>query len=198
MSFRPSSVAWTLCILGLLSVLGLALTLPDKAPAEKIATNGGVGGPFELTDQDGKAVTEKSWPGQYLLVYFGFTHCPDVCPTGLNKIAEALNALPADKVAKIQPILITVDPARDTAKDLKTYVSLFHPKLAGLTGTEAQIESVKSAYKVYAQKQGDGPDYMVNHSAFTYLLNPYGEMVGLYSHDTNPSDMSNKINQIVK
>ena len=198
MSFRPSSLAWTLCLLGLLSVLGLYLSLPSKPQTEGIVTAGGVGGPFTLTDQDGKTVTEKSWPGQYMLVYFGFTHCPDVCPTGLNKIAEALNSLPADKVAKIQPILITVDPARDTAADLKVYVSLFHPKLIGLTGTDAQIEAAKSAYKVYAQKQGTGPDYMVNHSAFTYLLNPYGEMVGLYSHDISLDDMSKQLNQAIK
>ena len=198
MAFRPSSLAWTLCILGLLAVLGLALSLPSKAPSEGVATIGGVGGPFTLTDQDGNTVTEKSWPNQYLLVYFGFTHCPDVCPTGLNTMAAALDELPKQKANKIQPLLITVDPARDTAADLKNYVGIFHPKLIGLTGTDKQIEQVKSAFKVYAEKQGDGDDYMVNHSAFTYLLNPYGDLVGLYSHGTTPKDMASKINQVIK
>ena len=197
MAFRPSSLAWSLCALGLLAVLGLALSMPAPKPDSGIATIGGLGGPFTLTDQDGRAVTEKSWPGQYLLIYFGFTHCPDVCPTGLNRMAAALDALPAGKVAKIQPILITVDPARDDAASLKEYVGLFHPKLVGLTGSEAQIESVKSAFKVYAQKQGDGADYMVNHSAFTYLLAPDGQLAGLYDHEITPQDMSKQINQVV-
>lgn len=198
---RPSSIAWTLCILGLVSLLGIyvsnqkTLKQEDNSP---IATNGAVGGPFTLTDQHGKTVTEKSWPNKTLLLYFGFTHCPDVCPTGLNKIAEALNQLPKEKLDKIQPLLITVDPARDKAADLKVYVSLFHPKLIGLTGTDAQIEKIKSEFKVYAQKQGSGDDYMVNHSAFTYLWDPYKGLIGLYSHDTTAEDMSKQINKAIK
>ena len=112
-----------------------------------------LGGPFALTNQDGKAVTEGSWPGRYLLIYFGFTHCPDICPLGLTKMAEALQALPKETAAKIQPILITVDPARDTAKDLKEYVRLFYPTLQGLTGTQDQVDAVVKTYRVYAQKR---------------------------------------------
>ena len=196
MKLRPSSIAWMLCLLAGLSLFGIYVA--NNTGNETSPYAGSVGGPFSLVNHNGVQVTEKSWPGKYLLIYFGFTHCPDVCPTGLNKIAEALNALPANKVEKIQPLLITVDPARDTTKDLKNYVELFHPKLIGLTGTDAQIEQVEAAFKVYAQKQGDSKDYMVNHSAFTYLLNPDGQVVGLYSHEMTSKDMENQIFQAIK
>lgn len=197
MSFRPSSVAWALCLLGLLSVAGLYMAMPEKT-ADNSVISSDIGGSFELVNQDGQKVTEKSWPNQYLLLYFGFTHCPDVCPTGLNKIAEALKSMPEDKAARIQPVFITVDPARDEAADLREYVGLFHPELVGLTGTEEQIEAVKATFRVYAQKQGTGDDYMVNHSSFTYLLDPNGSLIGLYSHETNAEDMSKQIIQSIK
>lgn len=158
---------------------------------------------FTLTDQNGKEVTEASWPGQYLLVYFGFTHCPDVCPTGLGKLTDALNALPADTVAKIQPLFITIDPARDTVKDMKAYVTLFHKKLIGLSGTQQQIDTVIKNFRVYAQKQTDPkhPDdknYMMNHSSFTYLVAPDGQVIDVYSHDATAKDMAEKIKGLVK
>lgn len=199
MKYRPASIAWMICLLAGLAFLGLYWS-HDIVPQDNDTPSyiGAVGGPFTLTDQDGHKITEKSWPNKYLLIYFGFTHCPDVCPTGLNKIAVALDALPADKLAKIQPLFITVDPERDTAADLKNYVSLFHPKLIGLTGTSVQIEQVEAAYKVYAQKQGTGPDYMVNHSAFTYLQDPYGRVAGLYSHEMTAQEMTKEISQAIK
>lgn len=200
MKYRPSSIVWMICLLAGLTVLGLyaVQNFTPKTENDAVAFSGALGGPFHLTDQNGHSVTEKSWPNKYLLVYFGFTHCPDVCPTGLNKIAEALNSLPQPQLEKLQPLFITVDPGRDRAADLKTYTGLFHPKLIGLTGTEAQIEQVESAYKVYAQKQDNGPDYMVNHSAFTYLMNPKGDAIGLYSNDITPQDMEKQISQALK
>jgi protein SCO1/2 len=198
MKTRPSSIAWMLCLLIGISLAGIYLANKSMPPAGEASSYQGVGGPFTLTDQNGRPVTEKSWSGKYLLVYFGFTHCPDVCPTGLNRIAEALNALPSQTIDKIQPIFITVDPARDKVEDLKTYVALFHPKLIGLTGTETQIEQVESAYKVYAQKQGDGPDYMVNHSAFTYLQDPYGKVIALFSHEITAEEMAKQISTEIK
>lgn len=160
-----------------------------------------LGGPFSLTNQDGKAVTETSWPGQYLLVFFGFTHCPDVCPTGLGKMAEALEALPAETLVQVQPLFITLDPARDTASQLKEYVKLFHSRLIGLTGTQEQIDAVIKAYRVYAQKQvidGDDKNYMVNHSSYTYLVAPDGKVIDAYSHDITGADMAAKIKASVK
>lgn len=197
MNMRPATIAWLICA----TVIAVAITmLPKKIEnngRDRVAVSSELGGEFTLVDQDGKQVGKTSWPGQYLLLYFGFAHCPDVCPLGLNKIADALNALPAEQANKIQPIFITVDPARDTAAELKPYVALFHPRLVGLTGTEDQIEHVKKLFKVYAQKQGDGPDYMVNHSSFTYLIAPDHSLAALYSHDTSAGEMAKDLQERV-
>ena len=141
-----------------------------------------IGGAFSLTDHNGKAVTEKDYAGSYLLVFFGFASCPEVCPTELQKIAQVLELLGEEKAAKIQPLFITVDPERDTPEALKAYVAEFHPKLVGLTGTAEQIEAVKKAYRVYASKvQMEGMEgYMMDHSAFTYFMGPDGANIGIY------------------
>lgn len=144
---------------------------------------------FSLVDHTGKNVTAASWPGKYMLVYFGFTHCPDVCPLGLNKMAEALDSLDAKTRTKIQPLFVTVDPDRDDTAALAQYVPLFMPDLVGLTGTAAQIDAAKKSFRVYAQRTGDGPDYMVNHSAFTYLMKPDGSLAHVFPHDTTGADM---------
>lgn len=200
MKKRPSTLAWTLCLFGVALLLVGYLARPEKvATPGAVAVSGSIGGNFTLTDQDGNTVTNKSWPGKYQLVYFGFTHCPDVCPLGLNKIAEALNKMPKDTAAKIQPIFITVDPERDTAAGLKEYVGLFYPTLVGLTGTPQQIEQVKDQFKVYAQKQGDDEkDYMVNHSSYTYLMSPKGPLLEVYSHDTTAQEMADGIRKWVE
>jgi cytochrome oxidase Cu insertion factor (SCO1/SenC/PrrC family) len=211
---RALILTLALCIgfaIGYARVKMSPVVVQDVPPHENTKALAGldIGGPFTLTDQNGKAVTEASWPGQYLLVYFGFTHCPDICPTGLGKLADALNALPADTVAKIQPLFITIDPARDTADELKKYVTLFHPKLVGLTGTQAQIDAVVKAYRVYAQKapvaddpQGSDQNYMMNHSSFTYLVAPathgVGRVVAVYPHDDTGIQMADKIKESIK
>ncbi|HEY1095740.1 MAG TPA: SCO family protein [Alphaproteobacteria bacterium] len=160
---------------------------------------------FSLIDQNHKPVTEKSWPGQYLLVYFGFAHCPDVCPLGLSKIAEALNALPKATADRIQPLFITVDPARDTVKQMKDYVILFHPRLAGLTGSQEQVDATIKNFRVYAQKQiipadqgGDDQNYMMNHSSFTYLVAPDGKVADVFAHETSAEDMATKLKAQIK
>ncbi|MGB4057501.1 MAG: SCO family protein [Alphaproteobacteria bacterium] len=147
-----------------------------------------IGGAFTLTDQNGLMVTEKSYSDKYKLVYFGFTMCPEVCPTGLQKIAKALNAL-GPTADNIQPIFITVDPDRDTPDALRQYVQQFHPRLVGLTGTKADIESVEKSYKVYAAKSADegGTEYTMDHSAFTYFMDPDGNLLALY-HDSDTAE----------
>lgn len=145
-----------------------------------------IGGSFNLTDQNGKAVTEKDYAGQYKLVYFGFTMCPMICPTGLQKIAKALDAA-GSTGEKVHPILITVDPERDTPAVMKDYVAQFHPRLTGLTGTKEQIEAVEKSYRVFAAKTQDEKmsDYTMDHSAFTYLMGPNDELIAIYrSEDT--------------
>jgi cytochrome oxidase Cu insertion factor (SCO1/SenC/PrrC family) len=192
-------------ILALFLVIGAVLgerartPPPPTQPIETKAVAGGSGivSKFTLTDHNGQTVTENSWPDKYLLVYFGFTHCPDICPLGLNKIAEALKSLPKKKLEKIQPLFITVDPSRDDAAALKTYVPLFHQKIIGLTGTEDQIAEVKKSFKVYAEKSGDGKDYMVNHSAFTYVMNPNGSLNDVFGHDVTADELSDGISHII-
>lgn len=140
-----------------------------------------IGGDFTLTDQSGGTVTNASWPGKFRLVYFGFTYCPAICPTELQKIAGVMKSLGAD-AAQIQPIFITVDPERDTPEILKSYVALFDDRLAGLTGTRAQIDAVLKSWHVYAAKVQDpgASDYTMDHSSFTYLTDPDGTLLALY------------------
>jgi protein SCO1 len=194
---RPSMIAWILC-LAIGVPMGILWHNQTQNTPESAVAGVDLGGPFTLVDQDGKTVTDKSWPEKYLLLYFGFTHCPDICPLGLNKMAEALKELPATQSDKIQPILITVDPARDTPPALKEYVTLFDSRLVGLTGSHQQIEHVKKLFRVFAQKQGDGDDYMVNHSGFIYLMGPGGKTLNIYVHETTAKQLADSLKETVK
>ena len=198
MKRRPSFYTWIIC--AILAAVIVALGHQAKPVPHDTTNVGGIaiGGPFTLTDHNGKTVTEKSWPGQYLLVYFGFTHCPDICPIGLAKMADALKQLPQNQMMKIQPLMITVDPERDIATDMKKYMALFDPRLIGLTGTKAQIEHVEKLYRVYAEKQGTGKDYMVNHSGFTYLMNPAGENVAIFAHEDSADKIAQQLKTVVR
>ena len=155
-----------------------------------------IGGPFALTDQTGAAVTDRTYDGSYRLIYFGYTFCPDACPTELQVMAQAVEALgPAG--AKVQPIFITIDPARDTARQLAGYVPLFDKRLVGLTGTPEQIAAVARAYKVYYAKAepagGDAKAYGMNHSSFVYLMNPTGRFLTVFPSDMDSDRMAAEI-----
>ncbi|MDR3448847.1 MAG: SCO family protein [Alphaproteobacteria bacterium] len=144
-----------------------------------------IGGPFSLTSQDGKIVTEHDFPGKYLLVYFGYTSCPDMCPTGLQSISIAMDALQGEG-DKVQPLFITVDPARDTPKKIKDYDAAFHPKIIGLTGTAEQIASVAKEYQVFYQKGEGDQDYEVQHTSLIFLMDPNGNLVTTFDEEVNP------------
>ena len=134
-----------------------------------------IGGPFALVDHTGKPRTDADFRGKLMLVYFGFTWCPDICPTDLQNIGLALDEL-GDAADKVQPLFITVDPARDTPEHLRDYVPMFHPRLIGLTGSAAAIHSAAAAYRVYfAQVPLKGDDYTVDHSSFIYLMGADGK-----------------------
>jgi protein SCO1/2 len=151
-----------------------------------------IGGPFELTDSSAHAVTERSWPGKYLLVYFGYTYCPDVCPTTLNAIAAALDKL-GRQADRIQPLFITVDPRRDTPKVLADYTAAFTARLVGLTGSAEQIAQVAREYRVYfaEHKTGPGPDdYTMDHSSVVYLMAPDGQLAAVLSAQEQPAAMA--------
>ena len=153
-----------------------------------------VGGPFTLTDSGGRPVTEATYRGRWMLVYLGYTFCPDVCPTELQAIANALDLLGAE-AAKVVPIFITIDPARDTVTALAEYVKLFDPRLVGLTGTEAQISTAARAYRVYHAKAvtKDSTTYLMDHSSFIYLMGPDGGFRALFRQGMAPQELATAI-----
>lgn len=137
-----------------------------------------IAGHFSLTTADGTEVTDRSFAGQWLLVYFGYTFCPDACPTALNTIAEALDELGA-VAERIQPIFITVDPQRDTG-GIAEYVKAFHPRLIGLTGSAAQIAAAAKDFHVFYQvRQLGNEEYAIDHSSYIYVIDPDGRVAGL-------------------
>jgi protein SCO1/2 len=200
---------WIILILALAIAGAAALWLVEGRDPGQVPQQTGllarpsdtVGGPFSLIDQSGRRVTEKSWPGKYLLIYFGYTFCPDACPTELLTIGQALDALPEDKADKIQPIFITIDPARDTAAKLGDYVSSFHPNLIGLTGSDAEIAAVAREYQVYYQKTssaGNTSDYVMDHSSYVYLVDPAGKTIGIFSSDAQADDLAKSLERAVQ
>jgi cytochrome oxidase Cu insertion factor (SCO1/SenC/PrrC family) len=163
------------------------------SPGDSAVVGVSLGGPFQLTDAvTGKKVTDRSFPGKWLLLYFGYTFCPDVCPTDLQKIVAALAQM-GKATDKIVPIFITVDPARDTPGALARYVALFSPRLIGLTGNQTAIDAVSKEFRVFVQKvpgaTADAP-YSVNHSAFLYLMSPSGDLAALYPPDASAKTLS--------
>ncbi len=153
----------------------------------QLAQGVSLGGPFSLVDHTGRAVTERDFAGRALLVYFGFTYCPDVCPTELGTIAAAIDAMgPAGE--RVTPVLVTIDPERDTPAALADYVARFHPRMVGLTGSAEQIAQAARAYRVYYAKvrPRDSSDYLMDHSSFIYFVGPDGRVRSLFRPETSP------------
>lgn len=175
----------------------LVIRDPDvtKAPSGILA-NVEIGGPFTLTDHTGRQVTERDYLGGFTLVFFGYTFCPDVCPTVLGDIALALDDLGDDAVA-VTPLMISIDSERDTPAILAEYVPLFHERLIGLSGTTEQIKQVAAAYRVFYRRAED-PNYtyyLMDHTSFVYLLDPAGKVVSLFRYGTSPDEMAAIIRQ---
>lgn len=176
-------------------LLGLIMqTATSGAAGVSMPGNVSVGGKFALTDTDGKTVTDQTYRGKWMLVYFGYSFCPDVCPTELQVIANALDLLGPD-AAKVVPVFITIDPERDTVTALAEYVKLFDTRLVGLTGTEAQIAAVARAYRVYYAKATpkESSTYLMDHSSFIYLMAPDGSFRALYRQGTTPLELANAL-----
>lgn len=158
------------------------MTMRDQGQA-----GGGVGGAFSLTAQTGRTVTDRDLMGRPSLVFFGFTHCPDICPTKLTEITQILDRLGPD-ANRVNVVFITVDPARDTTALLSTYLESFHARILGLTGTEAQIADVMRAYRAYARKVPlTGGGYTMDHTTFVYLMNRDGRFVQTFDVTRDPA-----------
>jgi protein SCO1/2 len=158
-----------------------------------------VGGPFTLTDHKGRRVTDQDFRGRHMLVFFGFTLCPDVCPTALQVASEALNKL-GPKADQIVPIFISVDPERDTPSQLASYVESFHPRLIGLTGSQAEIDAVVKAYRVYVRRVEDpksSAGYTFDHTSLIYVMGPDGAYRTHFTHTTNAGAMAERLARLL-
>ena len=153
-----------------------------------------IGGPFKLTDQNGKPRSDADFRGEYTLVFFGYTNCPDVCPTTLQTLTDAMADL-GPKAEKVTPVFITVDPERDTAKALKDYAANFTPRLVMLTGSPADIAAVAKEYRVYYAKAGEGPNYAMDHTALIYLMGPDGTYVTHYAPQATADDIAKDLSK---
>lgn len=194
------------------AIIGLALLMaratgfavaqaPDPARARRFMDDlmwgrGHVGGHFELIDQTGRTRTDTDFRGKLLIVYFGYTYCPDVCPTDLMQIGLAIDKLGATG-AEVQPLFISVDPGRDTPSVLADYVSMFNSRILGLTGTQAQIREVANAYKAYYAKvlPEGSTTYLIDHTGFIYLMGRSGEYLGFFPPGTSADRMVEIIQQ---
>ena len=170
---------------------------------QKKNKKGPIGGNFKLVNHLGNNTTSKDFKNNFLLVFFGFTNCPDICPNTLNNISKVMDQL--DKNVSIIPLFITVDPERDTVEVLKKYLTNFHPKIIGLTGTNEQIDSVKKKYKIFSKKvmqiekesHVDHGDYGVDHATIIYLMDKKGNYLTHFGTETNSSLIIEKINQYI-
>ena len=177
----------------------LLLTSPHGGQPVQSSGTPLVGGPFSLVGAEGKTVTDADFHGRYMLVFFGFTHCPDICPAELQVIAQALDKL-GDKGKKVVPVFITLDPERDTPRAMADYLKSFGPNFVGLTGTPEAIAAAAKSYRVAYTKvdnKESASDYSVDHSALVYFMDPEGRYVTHFSYGTSADELAEKLNKIL-
>ena len=189
---RPALVFGPMLFLVGLIGLGVGFFV-FKPPQAVVDTKSLVGGSFSLMDQDGKAVTDADMRGAPFLVFFGFTHCPDICPTKLFEISQTFKAL-GDDAPGLSALFVTVDPARDTPEVMKRYLSSFDPRIKGLTGDQAMVDQMVKAYRAYAKKvPTDGGDYTMDHTSIVYLMNAQGEFVSSLNMAQRDTEIADEI-----
>ncbi|MFP3942867.1 MAG: SCO family protein [Alphaproteobacteria bacterium] len=198
---RPLTLVFAGVTLLLAAILGVMLLTTD-APVSGTAPGTGtakVGGPFELVDHTGRTVTQADFAGKPMLIYFGFTYCPDVCPTALQVMSQALDRL-GPQAEQVQPVFISIDPERDTPENMAAYVGHFHERMVGLTGTPEQVRQAADAYRVYYKKSKGAAeaDYLMDHSSVVYLMGPEGEFLAHFNHTTSPEKMAEGIAKALK
>lgn len=184
----------------LVAVAALALAAaapppPQPPPSSPPPLEALFGGPFSLTDHNGRLVTDETFRGRFTLLYFGYTFCPDLCPTNLLTMAEALEALGPEQAGRVQPLFVTVDPERDGLPALKDYMAHFGPRFLALRGTPAQTRAVLKAWRIHRRKVpaeagADAGDYLVDHATLTFLMGPDGRFRTLFPHDTRTEKMT--------
>lgn len=187
--------------LGILIIIGLLtndLMKSNPEPEQALATPM-LSIEYDLINQDGKPTTQRDFEGRYQLVYFGFAFCPDICPFTLDIMSEALNQI-GDRADIIQPIFISLDPARDTPNELATYIDGFFPGFIALTGTDAQVAAAAKSFKVYFQRVDDPSSaggYVIDHSSIVYVINPDGDLVHFFTHKDTAESMATKLNALL-
>ncbi len=187
-----------LLLVSLASVAGESVPQQEKSEVPAIE-EAPPGGDFTLRSADGP-VSLKDFRGKVVLLYFGYTKCPDVCPTSLSYLTQALNDLSAEELKRVQAIFVSVDPKRDTPEGLKEYVAYFHPNLVGVTGTEKEVAEVAALYGAQyyeVELEGSAFGYSVNHSAVTYLITPDGTLRFIFPHGTPPSVIAEAIRYVL-
>jgi protein SCO1 len=185
-----------LAILGAGVFLGLAHRDSPRGAAGTLLASA-IGGPFRLVDQNGGAVTDADLKGKWSLVYFGYTHCPDACPTALNDIAVALDEL-GPKRGAVRPVFITVDPERDTPEVLKAYITAFDTPILALTGTPEEIAQAAKSYRVYYAKHPEaGGDYSMDHTSVIYVMDPQGRFTASFTHESSPEEIAERLKKLL-
>jgi protein SCO1/2 len=187
-------------VVALVATIGLLFWLSGKA-RQSDDDRPLIGGRFELVDQEGRKFTEENLKGKFSLVYFGYTYCPDVCPTELQTMTEALERL-GPLAQRIRPVMISVDPERDTPEVLKDYLSNFYPGFVGLTGTPAQVRQAAEAFRVFYRKVkgvegGAGDEYLMDHSSIVYLMDPEGRYLTHFAYGMPPDRMAEGIRRAI-
>lgn len=200
MSAKLAFAGFTALVLGaVIAAAGLSfLVYPERiVSGSRTVTTGtaAIGGPFELVATDGQTVTDQTYRGKWLLIYFGYTFCPDACPTALNSMSVALEKL-GSRAGKFQPLFVTVDPQRDTRDVMANYLTSFDPRIIGLTGTEDQVDRVIKVYRLYVSREkpdAEGKDYLVSHSSFLYLMDPRGTFVSVIHSDATGEEIATRL-----
>ena len=183
-----------------LPALALALSACGGDPATPPLSGAQIGGPFALVDQDGRPTSDRDFAGRYRLMYFGYATCPDVCPVDLQKLMAGYAAFEKEApaaAAKLAPIFVSIDPARDTPAVLKHYVQAFHPRLVGLTGTPEQVAAAAKTFAVTYAKAGEGRDYLMDHSRIAVLFGPDGKPIAIVPHDETPQAIARELKRWV-